>query len=120
MTEKEDIPAREKCRLAWSNLQPIPEDVGKPDVQYFTHQMRDARKRALTGLRKSVKASLLRSSFGYPIEGANMSLVSAFELDWPRQRHCRQRIVMSWGQREETFPGCQMWEWTIPGSDEAT
>jgi 2-polyprenyl-3-methyl-5-hydroxy-6-metoxy-1,4-benzoquinol methylase len=60
-----------ECQLVWLNPRPIPEDVGKLYVQYFTHQKLDLQKGALAGFRKRVKASILDSSFGYRIDGSN-------------------------------------------------
>jgi len=62
--------------LVWINPQPISEDIGKLYFQYFTHQNLDSPKRALAGLRKSVSASILQSSFGYQMIGSNKMLGS--------------------------------------------
>jgi 2-polyprenyl-3-methyl-5-hydroxy-6-metoxy-1,4-benzoquinol methylase len=65
-----------KCHLVWLNPRPIPEDIGKLYSQYFTHQVTAAPKRALAGIRNSVKASILQSSFGYQMEGSSRMLGS--------------------------------------------
>jgi len=62
------------CQLVWLNPRPIPDDIGKLYSQYFTHQVLDAPKRTLAGLRKIVKASILQYSFGYEMEGSSRML----------------------------------------------
>jgi 2-polyprenyl-3-methyl-5-hydroxy-6-metoxy-1,4-benzoquinol methylase len=64
------------CELVWLNPRPIPEDIGKLYSQYYTHQVLEAPKKMLAGLRESVKASVLQSSFGYHIEGSSRMLGS--------------------------------------------
>ncbi|MGB9924874.1 MAG: class I SAM-dependent methyltransferase [Methanothrix sp.] len=59
------------CQLVWLNPRPISEDIGKLYCQYFTHQVVEAPSGALSGLKKSVKESVLRSGFGYPIDGSH-------------------------------------------------
>jgi len=65
-----------KCHLVWLDPQPIPDDIGRLYSQYFTHQVQDAPKRTLAGLRKSVKSSILQYSFGYQMEGSSKMLGS--------------------------------------------
>ena len=65
-----------KCQLVWLNPRPIPEDIGKLYSQYYTHQVLEAPKRVLAGLRKSVKASVLQYIFGYQMEGSSRMLGS--------------------------------------------
>lgn len=60
-----------KCQIVWLNPRPIPEDIGKLYSKYFTHQAIDTPTGVLTGLNKSLKASILQSSFGYEIEESN-------------------------------------------------
>lgn len=60
-----------KCQLVWLNPRPIPDDIGKLYSQYFTHQALDAPKSVLAGLKRSLKASILQSSFGYQMEDSN-------------------------------------------------
>ncbi len=69
-----------ECQLVWLNPQPIPEDVGKLYARYYTHQKHDASKRILAGLRKSVNASILMSSFGYQLNGPSKIIGSM--LSW--------------------------------------
>lgn len=70
-----------ECQLVWLNPKPTPGDVWKLYAQYFTHQTLDkAPKKALAGLLKSAKASILRSSFGYKTEGSNRIMGSV--LSW--------------------------------------
>jgi len=64
------------CKLAWLNPRPIPEDIGKLYFQYFTHDLPRDPKGAFAYLRKSIKASILQSSFGYQIHGSNRILGS--------------------------------------------
>lgn len=63
-----------KCQLVWLNPQPSQNDIGKLYSQYYTHQMLDTPKNVLAGIRKSVKASILQSSFGYKMVGSNRLL----------------------------------------------
>jgi 2-polyprenyl-3-methyl-5-hydroxy-6-metoxy-1,4-benzoquinol methylase len=72
-----------KCQLVWLNPRPIPDDIGKLYSQYFTHQMRDAPKIVLAGLRKSVKASILQYSFGYQMVGSSSILGSVLSRIGP-------------------------------------
>lgn len=65
-----------RCRLVWLNPQPIPDDVGKLYAQYHTHQTFVAPKR-LACLRKGVKASILKSRYGYQTEDSN-KVIGAF------------------------------------------
>ncbi|MBC7260975.1 MAG: class I SAM-dependent methyltransferase, partial [Chloroflexi bacterium] len=60
-----------RCQLVWLDPRPISEDVGKLYCQYFTHQVVEAPRGALSDLKKSVKESVLRCSFGYPIDGSH-------------------------------------------------
>jgi len=69
-----------ECQLVWINPQPIPEDVGKLYARYYTHQKHDASKRMLAGLRRSVNASILKSSFGYQMNGPSKIIGSM--LSW--------------------------------------
>lgn len=71
------------CRLVWLNPQPIPDDIGKLYSKYFTHQVLDAPKRMLAGLRKSVKASILQYCFGYQMEGSSRMLGSVLSKIGP-------------------------------------
>lgn len=72
-----------KCQLIWLNPSPHPEDIGKLYSQYYTHQVLDAPKRTLAGLRKSVKSSILQYSFGYKIEGSSRMLGSVLSRIGP-------------------------------------
>jgi 2-polyprenyl-3-methyl-5-hydroxy-6-metoxy-1,4-benzoquinol methylase len=72
-----------KCQLVWLNPRPIPDDIGKLYSQYFTHQVPEAPKSALAGLRKSVKASILQSSFGYQMEDSNRMIGSVLSRIGP-------------------------------------
>lgn len=67
-----------KCHLAWLNPHPIPEDIGRLYSQYFTHQVPDANKSILAGLRRFVKASVLQYEFGYRMAGSCRLLGSVF------------------------------------------
>jgi len=72
-----------ECQLVWLNPQPTPDDVGKLYIQYFTHQKLETPKKALAGLRKRVKASILSSSFGYEMEGSNRIMGSVLNCIGP-------------------------------------
>jgi 2-polyprenyl-3-methyl-5-hydroxy-6-metoxy-1,4-benzoquinol methylase len=72
-----------KCQLVWLNPRPIPDDIGKLYSRYYTHQVLDASKRTLAGLRKSVKASILQYSFGYQMEGSSRVLGSVLSRIGP-------------------------------------
>ena len=72
-----------RCQLVWLNPQPIPDDVGKLYANYFTHQTFDAKKSSLAGIRKSVKESILRSSYGYQIDGSNKVMGSVLSIIGP-------------------------------------
>lgn len=65
-----------KCQLVWLSPRPISEDIGKLYAQYYTHHVLEPPKKSLAGLRKSLKASILQSSFGYQMEGSNRILGS--------------------------------------------
>jgi len=72
-----------KCQIVWLNPRPLPEDIGELYSQYYTHQIADAPKRSLEGLRKRIKASILRSSFGYEMEGSSRILGSVLSRIGP-------------------------------------
>lgn len=59
------------CELMWLNPRPIPKDIGKLYTSYPTHEAPIDSKRSLANLRKLVKASILKSSFGYSVDCAN-------------------------------------------------
>lgn len=63
-----------KCRLVWLNPRPIPEDIGKLYSQYFTHQVPDAKRGRLAGIRRFAKACVLEHGFGYRMEGSSRLL----------------------------------------------
>ncbi|HPS90826.1 MAG TPA: class I SAM-dependent methyltransferase [Methanothrix sp.] len=63
-----------KCQLVWLNPQPISDDVGKLYARYFTHEELCAHKRALMGLRETLKANILKASYGYQMNGSNRML----------------------------------------------
>lgn len=65
-----------KCQLVWLNPRPLPDEIGKLYSQYYTHIVLEAPKKSLAGLRKSAKASILQSSFGYKMEGSSRILGS--------------------------------------------
>jgi 2-polyprenyl-3-methyl-5-hydroxy-6-metoxy-1,4-benzoquinol methylase len=71
------------CQLVWLNPQPTPNNIEKLYSQYFTHQTFNAKKNALTGLRKSMKASILQSSYGYQIDGSNKVMGSVLSYIGP-------------------------------------
>lgn len=70
------------CQLVWLNPRPVSEDLGKLYSQYFTHQA-DVPRRALSGLRKRVKESILSTSFAYPIEGSHRLMGSVLSRIGP-------------------------------------
>ncbi len=72
-----------RCQLVWLNPQPIPDDVGKLYANYFTHQTFEAKKNSFAGIRKSVKESILRSSYGYQIYGSNKVMGSVLSCIAP-------------------------------------
>lgn len=47
-----------KCQLVWLNPRPLPEDIRIIYSQYCTHQVPEASKKSLTGLRKSIEAAI--------------------------------------------------------------
>jgi len=61
-----------KCRLAWLNPRPLPEDIGKLYVEYHTHQAEEVLEPL--DLRKIIKASILQTRFGYLPDGASRLL----------------------------------------------
>lgn len=72
-----------RCELVWLNPRPVPEDIGKLYSQYFTHKVAEAPRRASSALRKSVKESILSTSFGYPIDGSHKIVGSVLSMIGP-------------------------------------
>lgn len=60
-----------KCQLVWLNPHPAADDIGRLYSQYFTHQTLNAPKGNLADLNKILKASILQSSFDYPMKVSN-------------------------------------------------
>jgi 2-polyprenyl-3-methyl-5-hydroxy-6-metoxy-1,4-benzoquinol methylase len=52
------------CELMWLDPRPVPEDVSKLYLHYYTHSASDERK-ALEGIRRTVKRSILAGHCGY-------------------------------------------------------
>lgn len=63
-----------KCELVWLTPRPLRDDIGQLYAKYFTHETPTDSKRALANLRKLVKDSILKSRFGYSVDGANSVL----------------------------------------------
>lgn len=82
-----------ECQLVWLNPQPTPDDVGKLYIQYFTHQKLETPKKALAGLRKRVKASILSSSFGYKTDGSNRIMGSVLSCIAPLREIVGGRVL---------------------------
>ncbi|OPY57223.1 MAG: hypothetical protein A4E49_00091 [Methanosaeta sp. PtaU1.Bin112] len=71
-----------KCQLVWLNPRPAADDIGKLYANYFTHEIPNNQNRN-GGLRRVVKASILQSSYGYRIDGANRVMGSALSYVGP-------------------------------------
>ena len=82
-----------ECQLVWLNPQPTSDDVGKFYIQYFTHQKLETPKKALAGLRKRVKTSILSSSFGYQMEGSNRIMGSVLSCIGPLREIVSGRVM---------------------------
>lgn len=64
------------CDLVWLNPRPLPEEIGKLYEDYHTHVVPsgNVNRKRLGRIRTLVKNSILRSSYGYRIEGARSFL----------------------------------------------
>ena len=62
-----------KCDLAWINPKPIAEDIPKLYSNYFTHNI-DFPNQDKPSLRKYIKGSIIKSSFGYDVKNGSKIL----------------------------------------------
>lgn len=54
-----------KCDLLWLNPRPLPNEISKLYLEYYTHQQNDSLMKKRATLYKAVKAKILQSGFGY-------------------------------------------------------
>ncbi len=71
------------CDIAWLNPMPIPEDIPKLYTEYFTHEAYTPKGSFISGIKKRIKASILKSSYGYDIDGGNFFLGKLLSLIGP-------------------------------------
>lgn len=71
------------CEIAWLNPMPVPEDIPKLYKEYFTHEAYNPEESAIAGLKKLIKYSILKSTYGYHMDGANFLLGKLLSLIGP-------------------------------------
>ncbi len=53
------------CRLVWVDPRPLPEELSKLYLKYYTHTFSDASQRNLSVVKEAVKRNILATVFGY-------------------------------------------------------
>jgi len=86
-----------KCGLVWLNPRPLPEEIGKLYIEYYTHKISDSVASRAKQLRNIIEPRILASTFGY-----NDLIRNGFEKITGR--------IFSWvGPLREIVGGSIMW-----------